>query len=95
MTTDELIADVRNMELDHEPDGWPAVRMRDVSALADEIERLRMVGRLPKRWYCISRDGLAMLCLNERNAREMATQNDIDYPNQAPYIACVLDGCAP
>ena len=41
MTTDELIEDVRNMEIDHEPDGYPAVRMRDVSALADEIERLR------------------------------------------------------
>ena len=37
----ELIERLRSFEIDHGPDGWPAIRMRDVSALLDEIERLR------------------------------------------------------
>jgi len=32
--------------VDHEPDGWPAIQMRDLTLMADEIERLREVERL-------------------------------------------------
>lgn len=34
----ELIDRVRSFEIDHAPDGWPAIRMRDISALADALE---------------------------------------------------------
>lgn len=34
----QLVADVRVMEIDHVPDGWPAVRMATLSALSDELE---------------------------------------------------------
>ena len=37
----DLVANMRVLEADHEPDGWPAVRMSTISALCDEIERLR------------------------------------------------------
>lgn len=37
----DLVAEMRGFEDDHEPDGWPAVRMRQISALCDEIARLR------------------------------------------------------
>ena len=37
----DLVANMRALEADHEPDGWPAVRMKEISALCDEIERLR------------------------------------------------------
>lgn len=37
----DLIAQVRTLELDHGPGGWPAVEMATLSALADEVERLR------------------------------------------------------
>lgn len=37
----DLVAEMRGFETDHEPEGWPAVRMRQISALCDEIERLR------------------------------------------------------
>ena len=40
-TERDLVARMRSFEVDHEPDGWPAVRMREISALCDEIERLR------------------------------------------------------
>jgi hypothetical protein len=29
------------MQADHEPDGWPAIRMDQVAALYDEVLRLR------------------------------------------------------
>ena len=35
-----LVRCVRIMEEDHEPEGWPAVRMRDISALANAIEAM-------------------------------------------------------
>lgn len=36
-----LLGRMRLLEKDHESDGWPAVRMCDISTLCDEIERLR------------------------------------------------------
>ena len=35
---DETIQRMRLLEIDHAPDGWPAVRMRDITALLDDIE---------------------------------------------------------
>ena len=37
----DIVEEMRGFEIDHEPDGWPGVRMRQVSALCDEAERLR------------------------------------------------------
>lgn len=37
----DIVEDMRGFEIDHDPDGWPAVRMREISALCDEVERLR------------------------------------------------------
>lgn len=34
----ELIERVRSYEADHTPDGWPAIRMRDISALANALD---------------------------------------------------------
>ncbi|MFA7290922.1 MAG: hypothetical protein WC023_01615 [Rhodocyclaceae bacterium] len=41
MSDMDLVAEMRGFEIDHEPEGWPAVKMRQISALCDEIERLR------------------------------------------------------
>lgn len=38
---EDIVVEMRCFEVDHEPDGWPAVRMRQISALCDEVERLR------------------------------------------------------
>ena len=32
---------LRLLEVDHEPDNWPAVQMRDITAVLDELEALR------------------------------------------------------
>lgn len=37
----ELLARMRLLETDHAPEGWPAVQMKDITALCDEIERLQ------------------------------------------------------
>ena len=36
-----LVERLRLLEADHEPDGWPAVQLRDITALCSEIDRLR------------------------------------------------------
>jgi hypothetical protein len=38
-----LIEELRGFEADHSPDGWPAIRMRQISALCDEVDRLKSV----------------------------------------------------
>ena len=35
-----LLGRMRLLAVDHQPDGWPAVRMSDVTALCDELERI-------------------------------------------------------
>lgn len=35
---DDTIDRMRSLAIDHEPDGWPTVRMRDITALLDDIE---------------------------------------------------------
>ena len=37
---ERLIATCRAMAEDHHPDGWPAVQMKTITALCDEVERL-------------------------------------------------------
>jgi len=40
MKVSEVIRMTRSLEKDHESYGWPAVRMREMTILADEVERL-------------------------------------------------------
>lgn len=34
----QLVSEVRTYEIDHVPEGWPAIKMKTVTALADELE---------------------------------------------------------
>ena len=40
-TITDTLTRLRALEADHGPDSWPAVQMRDVSALLREVERLQ------------------------------------------------------
>ena len=40
-TTTDILARLSGMSADHGPDGWPAVRMREITALCEEVTRLR------------------------------------------------------
>lgn len=37
----DIVEYMRGFAEDHEPDGWPAVKMSQITALCDEIDRLR------------------------------------------------------
>jgi len=38
MNINQLIEKMRVLETDHDPDGWPAVRMSQISTLCDAVE---------------------------------------------------------
>lgn len=53
---DELLSRMRLLEKYHRPEGWPAVQMLEVTALCDEIDRLRalkMIRRCPACLHCV------------------------------------------
>ena len=37
----DIVARLSSMAADHGPDGWPAVRMREITALCEEVTRMR------------------------------------------------------
>ena len=37
----DLLDRMRALQADHEPDGWPAVRMRDITALVGMVDAMR------------------------------------------------------
>jgi hypothetical protein len=42
------------------------------------------------RWYCLDRDGVAMLCKDEADARTQAAESDDCWPGRAPHRAVLL-----
>ena len=42
------------------------------------------------RWYCLDRDGVAMLCKDEADARAQVSENDDCWPGRAPHRAALL-----
>lgn len=45
----DLIKMVRTLELDHDPEGFPAIKMKDVSALAQMVEGAKRIRFHPNR----------------------------------------------
>lgn len=41
----DIVKRLRLLEADHPPDGWPAVQMRDITALLDALDRLTAANR--------------------------------------------------
>ena len=41
MDIDDLLEFVESLAIDHKPEGWPAIQMQEITALADEVKRLR------------------------------------------------------
>jgi hypothetical protein len=53
---------VRGYEQDHEPDGWPAIKQKHITAMANEIERLGKENEELRKslWAAMKRDMAAM-----------------------------------
>lgn len=45
---------------------------------------------LPARWYCVNKEGMAMLCKDEADARAEAAHNDQAWPAGVPHRAVML-----
>ena len=56
----DLLDRMKLLEVDHEPDGWPAVMMRDITAMRIDIERMRealnIAGGALHRWVVSAYD---------------------------------------
>lgn len=51
----ELRERLRSFEADHTPDGWPAVRMRDITALLDDLDNARSDNQVLRLGYAAAR----------------------------------------
>ena len=67
-------------------------------AVVGQVERPVRPGA-EARWYCLDRDGVAMLCKDEADALAQAIENDDCWPARAPHRAarlcdleCLRDG---
>ena len=89
MNYQELIEQMRVLEIDHEPNGWPAIQMRDISAMCDAIESLlaeneRLKAKLSKYRDapCVAyattneEDDLTMLFFDEDEARKYSGDDE-------------------
>lgn len=66
-----------------------AETMEGRDAVAGQVERpVRPAAEA--RWYCLDRDGVAMLCKDEEDARAQAVENDDCWPGRAPHRAVLL-----
>ena len=59
---DALISRMRGLEIDHGPDGWPAIQMKDISALCNLVENAipsidLLQSRLERGEYIKKQDG--------------------------------------
>jgi hypothetical protein len=64
-------------------------RHDDHSAVGSLVERpVRPAAEA--RWYCLDRDGVAMLCKDEADARAQVIENDDCWPRRAPHRAALL-----
>lgn len=45
---------------------------------------------IPHRWYMITKDGAATLCVDEYDAMQNVIDADVLYPNNAPHTAVQL-----
>ena len=70
----DIVEQMRSFESDHEPGGWPAVTMGQISALCDEIERLQsIIDELQKRFMDSSVDrNLLQGVINEQQSPAVA-----------------------
>ena len=66
------------------PSEWDAYQAGHAAAKAETAAPV--VGR----WYFVTNDGAATLCVDEADARESASEADIAFPRMAPHRAVQL-----
>jgi hypothetical protein len=63
----DLLCRMRLLEADHDPEGWPAVKMKDISALCDLVAEIaKSVDKAHAMYcctFCRATDGIGRTCL--------------------------------
>ncbi len=60
-------------------------------AVGVPVERMVRPGA-EARWYCLSREGMATLCADEEDAKEVAAESWVAWPQNGPYrVAKMVD----
>ena len=60
-------------------------------AVGGPVERMVRPGA-EARWYCLSREGMATLCADEEDAKEVAAESWVAWPQNGPYrVAKMVD----
>lgn len=68
-------------------------KVESCDAVAGQVDRpVRPVSEA--RWYCLDRDGVAMLCKDKADALEQVIENDDCWPSRAPHRAALLGDVA-
>ena len=63
----------------------------NTNAGAGPVERMVRPGS-EARWYCLSREGMATLCTDEEDAKEVAAESWVAWPQNGPYrVAQMVD----
>ena len=92
----ELIERLRSFEIDHEPDGWPGVRMRQISAMCDAIESLLAENeRLNHNLTTIEQTMREYRELAAKRLEEIAKYRDapvVAYQHRDGMLSCRLPG---
>jgi len=66
------------------PSEWDAYQAGHAAAKAETA------APVAGRWYFVTNDGAATLCVDEADARESAAEADIEFPRMAPHRAVQL-----
>jgi hypothetical protein len=78
----ELVERLRSFESDHKPDGWPAIQMRDISALLDMLQSTALpVGELTDeqiRDVCMSDPVLIIAFTHQQTAPAGSTETGVE-----------------
>ena len=80
-----ILESMRLLEADHRPDSWPAVRMRDISALIAEIDRLNARLGTPFGYGIIFGDERQHRCLVLDHAKAEAKAGELHGVRLALY----------
>ena len=71
------------------PPGWQPIET--APAPLGPVERVVRPGA-EARWYCLSREGMATLCADEEDAKEVAAESWVAWPQNGPYrVAKMVD----
>ena len=71
-------------------EAWHAFQAGHAAAKAETAATAETAAAVAGRWYFVTNDGAATLCVDEADARGSAAEADIAFPRMAPHRAVQL-----